>query len=70
MKKLNFDLVFKTIIMVYSLYLLFLLTLIAFNSGSGRYQNNVGERIIDTKTGKIYHYHENQMIDYEKLNEK
>lgn len=56
MKTLNFDIVFKVIILISLVYSLILLIIIANNSSIGKYQNNVGERIIDTRTGKIYYY--------------
>ena len=70
MKKLNFDTVFKSIIMVTLGYSLILLIVIAYNSGIGRYQDNGSLKIIDTKTGKIYRYNYGKVIEYEKLNEK
>jgi len=54
MKKLSFTLIAKIFAII---YFLFLLSLIAYNSGNGRYQLRSGSvLIIDTKTGKLYQY--------------
>ena len=55
MKKLNFDIVFKIIILISLAYSLILLTVIANNSTNGRFQGNVGS-VIDTKTGTAYYF--------------
>lgn len=54
MKKLNFDIIFKVIIMISLVYSLFLLTVIANNSSNGRYQYTGGYGTLDTKTGKFF----------------
>lgn len=56
-KQLTFDIIFKTVLLLFIGYLLFLLTNIAMttinNSEVGRYQfDKDGNYIIDTKTGK------------------
>lgn len=57
LRKLSFDIVFKTILILFIGYFLFLLTNIATsmrnNSEVGRYQfDKDGSFVIDTKTGK------------------
>jgi hypothetical protein len=57
LRKLSFDIVFKTILVLFIGYFLFLLTNIATtmrnNSEVGRYQfDKDGTHVIDTKTGK------------------
>jgi len=57
LRKLSFDIVFKTILALFIGYFLFLLTNIATTmcnkSEVGRYQfNDHGSRVIDTKTGE------------------
>ena len=56
MKKITFDTVFKTIIMVSLVYSLYLLTIIANNSNNGRYQSAQTLFKLDTKTGTIYYF--------------
>jgi len=55
MKKINFYPSMKAFIILSIVYFLFLLTIIAFNSGNGRYQvfGNQGY-LFSTKNGKIY----------------
>ena len=60
MKKLNFNKILKISIIIVVLYSLFLLTIIAYNSGNGRYASDSG-RLIDTRTGVKYH-HENGVL--------
>lgn len=63
MKKLNFDIVFKVISLISLVYSLFLLTVIAKNSGTGRYQT-AGNGIIDTKTGVMYDFRNGKLIEW------
>lgn len=56
--KTNSDILFKAVILIFSAYLLYLLTLITIqmkkNADVGRYQfRNEGPFIIDTKTGEV-----------------
>ncbi len=47
--------VIKKVLIITLLYILFLLSIIAYNSGNGRYQTFGYEQqqILDTKTGKV-----------------
>ena len=58
MKKINFDLLFRPLVLLSIAYFLVLLTIISISasekSGIGRYQfNSEGTRILDTKTGEL-----------------
>ena len=58
MKKINYELLFRPLVLLSIAYFLFLLTIIAKSvsekSGIGRYQfNTEGTRILDTKTGEF-----------------
>jgi hypothetical protein len=55
MKQINIDYIFKIIILFFSAYLLFILTIIAINLENGRYQSTTPGISLDTKTGKFYH---------------
>ncbi|MDP1727997.1 MAG: hypothetical protein Q8M15_14525 [Bacteroidota bacterium] len=56
MKRINFEIIFKVIILAGFAYLLFLLTAIVEHSGNGRYQQFTTEYplILDTKTGQVF----------------
>lgn len=55
----------KIIVVIVSTYLLLILSIIAYNSGNGRYMFSSEETndILDTKTGKIYYYDEGKLIE-------
>ena len=64
MKKINFEIALKITVLVSFVYFLFLLTIIAYNSGIGRYQFKADSPvIIDTKTGQLYRIKDGQMIE-------
>ena len=67
MKKITFDTVFKTIIMISLVYSLYLLTIIASNSGVGRYQFIYGGVKIDTRTGELFQFKDGKFIPVEKV---
>ena len=69
MKKITFDTVFKTSIMISLVYSLCLLTIIVNNSGVGRYQKDYSN-ILDTKTGKLYIIDGNDNIYFNKDNKR
>jgi hypothetical protein len=64
MKKINFETTLKVIVIISFAYFLFLLTIIAYNSGIGRYQFKADRPvIIDTKTGHLYRIKDGQMTE-------
>jgi len=62
MKKLNFEKTLRIASLISLFYLLLLLTIIAYNSGNGRYEFKADSpAILDTKTGKIFIIKDGQM---------
>jgi len=56
----------KIIVVIVSTYLLFILSIIAYNSGNGRYlfTSNSSTIILDTKTGKLYDFYDGKLNEY------
>jgi len=63
-KKLNFNKILKVSIIIVALYSLFLLTIIAINSRSGKYRNVFGQVILNTQTGKMYIQKDGKLVQY------
>jgi len=64
MKKLNFNKILKISIIIVVLYSLFLLTIIAINSKSGKYRNIGGRLILNTQNGKIYEQEDGKLTPW------